>query len=384
MDDALILCDYHVQAGAAEIGRLARFIAWEQTVEVPEALVGDPRILAEVVGEVLAIEADPDAADGFRVRIGYRAELACGQLSQLLNLVYGNVSMYPGIRLVGLALPPALLGRFAGPRHGIAGLRRLLGVYDRPLLATALKPRGTPVAELARLAHDFALGGGDLVKDDQNLVDEDDDAFCRRVEACAAAVARANARTGRNCLYLPHLSAPFEALERRAAHVRGCGLAGVLLCPHVLGMDAARALAARWGFVYMAHPSLSGMATEGRAQGIDHGLALGTLLRLGGADVSVFVAPGGRYRYTAVQARAIAEACRGPLGGLAPLFPCPAGGMRLELVPRLAHDYGADAVFLIGGALLAHGPDLVRATQAFRAAIEAVLPGRESAPEPST
>jgi ribulose-bisphosphate carboxylase large chain len=380
MPGELIHCDYRVQAPAADIGRIARFIAWEQTVEVPESLVSDPHVLAEVVGSVVAIDPEPGADDVFRVRIGYPAALASGQLNQLVNLAYGNVSMYPGIRLVGIDLPESVLARFAGPRHGIAGIRALLGVHERPLLATAVKPRGTPIEGLARLAHDFALGGGDIVKDDQNLVAVDFDDFRRRVDACADAVERANAVTGRRCLYLPHLSAPFEEIDRHAAFVRERGLAGVLLCPHVLGLDAARAIAARWGFVYMAHPALSGALTEAGSQGMSHALALGTLLRLGGADISVFVAPGGRFRYGREDALAIADGCRAPLGALAPLFPCPAGGMRYELLGQLARDYGVDSVFLVGGALQAHGPDMVASTRAYRAAIESAFPGRESAP----
>jgi ribulose-bisphosphate carboxylase large chain len=376
----LIHCDYRVHAPAAGIGRIARFIAWEQTVEVPESLVSDPHILAEVVGSVVAIEPEPGVDDVFRVRIGYPSALASGQLNQLVNLAYGNVSMYPGIRLVGVDLPDSVLARFAGPRHGIAGIRALLGVHDRPLLATAVKPRGTPIEGLAQLAHDFALGGGDIVKDDQNLVADGYDDFRRRVDACADAVDRANALTGRRCLYLPHLSAPFEEIDRHAAFVRERGLAGVLLCPHVLGLDTARAIAARWGFVYMAHPALSGALTEAGTQGMSHALALGTLLRLGGADISVFVAPGGRFRYGRDDARAIADACRAPLGALPAMFPCPAGGMRYELLPQLARDYGVDSVFLVGGALQAHGPDMLAATRAYRAAIEAAFPGRECAP----
>ncbi len=368
----LIYCDYRVHASAAEIGRLARFIAWEQTVEVPESLVSDPRVLADIVGSVIAIDPEPGADEVFRVRVGYAAALASGQLNQLVNLAYGNVSMFPGIRLVGIELPGSVLARFAGPRYGIAGIRALLGVHKRPLLATALKPRGTPVEGLAKLAHDFALGGGDIVKDDQNLVADDFDEFRRRVDACAEAVDRANALTGRRCLYFPHLSAPFEEIERRAAFVRERGLVGVLMCPYVLGLDAARAIASRWSFVLMAHPALTGAFTEAGTQGISHALALGTLLRLGGADISVFVAPGGRFRMTRDDALAIATACRAPLGTLAPLFPCPAGGIRFELLPQLLCDYGADSVFLVGGALQAHGPGITASTRAYRAAIEAL------------
>jgi ribulose-bisphosphate carboxylase large chain len=238
------------------------------------------------------------------------------------------------------------------------------------LLATAVKPRGLAVEALAKLAHDFALGGGDIVKDDQNLVDPDFDAFRRRVETIAAAVARANGRTGGRTLYFPHLSARHEELHRHAAFVREVGLRGVLLCPHVLGFDTARDVAQSHGLVYMAHPALSGALTQAGDNGIEFGLAMGTLLRLAGADISVFVAPGGRFRFTPAQARSLAEACSAPLGTLAPMFPCPAGGMDYERLPELCRLYGRDAVLLVGGALQGHARDLADGTRAYLAAIE--------------
>ena len=364
-----ILATYRIRvADAAEAARIARFIAYEQTVELPESLVVDPVLLESVVGQVLSIEPADDG--GFHARIAFEASLASGQLSQLINLVYGNVSMYPGIRLQALALPPSVLAAFRGPGFGIAGLRELSGVRARPLLATAVKPRGLPVAKLAALAADFARGGGDLVKDDQNLVDADFDAFRARVGAIAEAVARVNAATGGRTLYFPHLSARHADLHRYAAFVREAGLRGVLLCPHVLGFDTAREVAHAHGLVHMAHPALSGAMTQAGDNGIEFGLAMGTLLRLAGADISVFVAPGGRFRFSEAQAMRLAEACREPLGTLAPAFPCPAGGMDLSKIPGLCDRYGREAVFLIGGALQAQDPDFARATAIYRAEIE--------------
>ena len=87
----LISAVYDVAAGKAEAERIARWIAVEQTVEAPDELL-DARIEEEIVGSVVSIEALPDGRHA--VRIDYRAELAAGQLPQLLNLVYGNVSLF--------------------------------------------------------------------------------------------------------------------------------------------------------------------------------------------------------------------------------------------------------------------------------------------------
>ncbi len=359
-----LIATYLVAAAPGEIARIARFIAYEQTVELPESLVRDPRLLAEVVGEVLDIV--DDAVPGrYHVRVAYRIELASRQLSQLLNLLYGNVSMHADIRLLEVQWPDELLAQFRGPRYGIDGLRELLGVHGRPLLATAAKPRGIGDDALAAIVREFALGGGDIVKDDQNLVSPDFVTFKARIEACANAVDEANARTGRRCLYLPHLAAPHGELDRYAEFISRRGLRGVLMCPMVMGPDTARDLAERHGLLYMAHPTMTGTFTNSATQGISHGLLLGTFLRLGGADISVFVAPGGRFAYTQAQCDEIAHGMRSPLGSIRPGWPSPGGGMRFDLLATLCALYGPDTVFLVGGDLLGRSPDLARNTREF-------------------
>jgi len=366
----MIQATYRVKADPINAAKLARFIAYEQTVELPEALVTDPHVLERVVGRVIDIEPDPIDPDAHqRVRIAYHSDLASRQLSQLLNLVFGNVSLLPKVRLVDLELPLDLLAQFPGPRFGIQGIRELLGVFGRPLLATAVKPRGLSNERLAQMAYDFAMGGGDIVKDDQNLVSDDFESFKLRVDLCAKAVERANAETGRNCLYFPHVSARAHELKRYLEFVKARGLHGALLCPMVLGLDVARAAAERFGLIYMAHPALTGAFTEGEEHGISHHVLLGTLFRLSGADIAIFPGVGGRFELTREHCQAIAGALRNPLGPHRAAFPCPAGGMSFASLPDLRRDYGQDAVFLIGGALLGHSQNLVESTQSFQARI---------------
>ena len=380
-DSGRILATYEVRSTPDEVAGLARRIAYEQTVELPPALVTDPVVCERVLGRVETISSpDPAAGDerpspertaaaSHRVTVSYSGELANGQLPQLLNLLYGNVSLYPDVQLADFSLPPAVAAEFAGPRFGIEGLRRLTGVRGRPLLATALKPRGLEVAEYARIAGEFALGGGDLVKDDQNLV-ADFAEFRERVLRCRDAVEDANARTGRSCLYFPLVSAPLESIDLHFDLVRAAGLRGVLLCPAVLGLDAVRALAARHDLVLMGHPSLTG----GLARGMSLPLVFGTLFRLAGVDVSVFPDARGRFGFDARTCGAIRERLAAPLGELAPAWPCPAGGLQFDGIEAACAEYGADTVLLVGGALLGHAPRLEDGTRAFAERIAGCFP----------
>jgi ribulose-bisphosphate carboxylase large chain len=71
---------------------------------VPESLVTSSQIRDQVVAKVASVTPLPGGAL-FAVTIDFNAALASEQLPQLLNLVYGNISIKNNIRLVELALP---------------------------------------------------------------------------------------------------------------------------------------------------------------------------------------------------------------------------------------------------------------------------------------
>jgi len=368
---------YELPGPAAEAEKAARLIAFEETVEVPLDFPLPPAIRDGIVGRVGP--ATPVPGGRFRAEIEFPAALASGGLGTLLNLVFGNASIWPGVRLVDVRLPAALLASFPGPTFGVEGLRRMLGAAKRPLLATALKPMGSTDAELAATAAAFARGGGDIAKDDQNLVDADFAAFKARVSAIAEAVLEENARAKRLCLYFPHLSGPQQELEARLKFVLKLGLRGVLVCPAIVGLDEVRRLAVKHPAVYMAHPAFSGAFYADRAHGIETSLYLGTWMRLLGADISVFPNAGGRFGFTREECRAIAARSAAPLGALAPAWPAPGGGMRLDNAAEMAADFGADAVWLVGGSLLMQPGGPEAGARAFRAAIDKAFPANATA-----
>src|SRR4030042_1409755 len=92
----------------------AKDVCLEQTVEVPDALVPDGMIREHVLGRIESFEARPEG--GYAARISYAVEIAGRELTQLLNVVFGNISMTAGIRAERLDLPGALLQAYKGPR----------------------------------------------------------------------------------------------------------------------------------------------------------------------------------------------------------------------------------------------------------------------------
>ncbi len=340
-------------APGVEVKEIARRICLEQTVEVTEELIRDPWIEDHLVGEVLDVRVH--GSGSHLVTVGYRGELFPGHAAQFLNVLYGNISLEPGVSVVGLELDP---GVAPGPVHGVQGLRDLLAVPRGPMLATALKPLGLPVQELARLCRDLALGGIDVIKDDHGLGDHP---FCRfeeRVAACVDAVLEAREETGHHTMYFPSLNLPADRLLDAAQWAAERGADGFLVAPMLVGPDFLRVLADRVGLPIMAHPGLAGpffTDQRGHRGGIAAEVFLGRLLPAMGADMVIFPSFGGRFDVTEDLCRGIAETLLRAQPDRKPALPVPAGGLDLGRMDQVARVYGADVMFLVGSSLLA-GP----------------------------
>lgn len=329
-------------------------------MELPEACI--PTALARaVVGRVEELERLGKRR--WRAVIGYPEEVVGREVPQLLNVLFGNVSLHDGVRVVDLQWPAGLASALPGPQYGIAGIRRLLPQAEgRALLCTALKPIGLTARELAGFAYHFARGGVDLVKDDHGLADQVTARFAERIGRIQAMVRRAADETGRQSLYLPHLTGPCEELSRRLELLRQEGIRGALVSPFLLGLDALRWLAQTSGLVLLAHPSWSG-TLFGARHGIAPEVVYGDLLRRLGADGVIHVNPGGRFPVGEETCDAIHARLRRPLPGVAPAFPVVGGGLQVETLPRWAAHYGPDTIFLVGGSLYSLGEDLEEAAR---------------------
>jgi ribulose-bisphosphate carboxylase large chain len=357
---------YRVGATGDEARTLADYITTEQTIEFPPELVPDDDIRRHVFGHVESIDTDGEASV---VRISYADEVAGGTLPQLLTVLFGNISMTPGVRLERVDLSPAVAALFAGPRFGASGVRHLAGGRDGPLLCAALKPMGLSSSRLAEVAHDYATGGADLIKDDHGISTQQFAPFEERVRMCAEAVIAANDATGRSSLYFPTLTVPHNEVLDAARYAKQHGAAGLLVLPGVVGFETMRTLAAADDLMLpiKGHPAFLGTYTMSPRDGLSHGFLHGQLARIAGADISVFPTFGGRFAFTPEDCRQIVDAASEPMAGYLATLPAPGGGVTMDRLPELTSFYGNDVVFLIGGGLH-HSADLVREVARFRQA----------------
>ncbi len=365
--EALYRVDRQIAGNCGDGEALARAIAVELTVEVPEALIARfPALERDVVARVEEIRESPTEIE---IRLSFAESLAEGGLPQLINLLSGNVSMLPGIELREASLPPTVASICPGPKFGIQGIRERLANLDRPIVATALKPRGAPLEELERVAEAFSRGGGEVIKDDHNLVEGRFEDFADRVLRIRDAVRRGSEAAGTKCLYHALLTGPLDELERRIRFLESEEIDGVLVAPMLLGLEGTRHLIASTDRLVWTHPSFSGAVAHPAGSALSPAFLHGTLFRWLGADAVVFVNHGGRFPISRDVCLSIAESCRAPRETIRTAFPVPAGGMTLDRIGSMIADFGPDTILLIGGDLLIHEAGIEEGTRKFLEAI---------------
>lgn len=357
---------YRLTGNEPEALAKARDICIEQTVEFPPAYIQDERIRDHIIGKLISLQTD--GAGTWLAEISYAEECAGEELTQFLNVLFGNSSIKPGIRIERITLSKRLAEVFRGPRFGVAGIRGLLAVHERPLLCSAIKPMGMSAVALAELAAQFAAGGIDIIKDDHGLANQRFCPFRERVARVAEAVSEAARRNGGRTLYAPNITADGDETLARAHFAKRAGAGALVISPALCGfgamwqiaMDDSIALPVLW------HPAFAGAFTVHADSGISHGVLYGQLARIGGADAAIFPNFGGRFSFSRDDCAAIIDACSQDMLGLRPIFPAPGGGMTLDSIPQIARFYGRDVILLMGGGLFAAGPDLVENCRTFR------------------
>ncbi len=361
---------YSITGSEIEAHAKASAVCVEQTIEFPDELVPGGDIRNHILGKIESFTfLTPDR---WEAAISYPIEISAFELTQLVNVMFGNFSLKPGVRVERLELPDSILKIFKGPRFGIQGLRELLGVPERPLFCTALKPLGLSAKILAELAYRFALGGVDMVKDDHGLTDQPFASFQERVQRCVEAIERANRETGNKCLYITNITAPAHQIPEKALFAKKNGAGGLMAAPGLIGLDTMRLLAEDDGIALpiISHPAFQGSFVINLENGVSHYTLFGQLPRLAGADGVIFPNYGGRFPFSRNDCRQVVRGATVPMQHIKPIFSMPGGGMSLERIPEMLQTYGKDVIFLIGGALHKIGPDLVENCRTFMKALQ--------------
>jgi ribulose-bisphosphate carboxylase large chain len=151
-----------------------------------------------------------------------------GNVQNILTFIVGNVlgmKEVSALKLLDIWFPPAMLEHYDGPSYTLDDMRNYLGVYNRPILGTIIKPKiGLTAAEYAEVCYDFWSGGGDFVKNDEPQADQD---FCQyelMVKYVKEAMDKSVKETGQKKVHSFNVSAPdFDEMIRRCELVIKAG-----------------------------------------------------------------------------------------------------------------------------------------------------------------
>lgn len=353
---------YRIAADEKTALDTAKNICVEQTVEFPAAHIECDAIQEHIIGRIETFVPDQE---GYLVTISYSEQCATDEFSQFFNVVFGNSSLLPGITVMQIGLSETQRKRFPGPKYGVEGMRKKLGVEKRALGFTALKPMGLPTESLADEAYRCALGGVDMIKDDHGLMNQTFSEYKDRVRAVCRAVKQGNEESGNHTIYVPNLSGSTMEIMDRVRFAQECGAGGIMLAPGLTGYDMMQYVSSHTELPVIAHPAMAGCLLDKGSGGFDCGCVLGQLPRICGADFTVFPNFGGRFSLSQKQCRSIIDRCMEPCGEMKRSFPCPAGGMTFEKLEDMKVFYGTDAALLMGGGLFTVTPDLTANCRAY-------------------
>ena len=347
----------------------AKAVAWsvqvEQTIEFPYVFLWDEDIKRDIPGRLESL--DEVASGVYEARISYGVETTAFEVTQLLNVIFGNSSLQPHIWVVDIDLPPSMIAHYGGPRFGVEGLRRLTGTHDRAFLQAVVKPMGLSVHTLADMCRQYVLGGADVIKDDHGITNQPFAPFKERVQRCADAVREANEQSGRHTLYAANVSADGDAVLERAYAAKKAGATALMIAPALVGYSWLQRLAndENLGLPIISHPAFMGGFVLPGVSGIADYLWMAYWPRLFGSDMNIFVSYGGRFTFSKEACQRIHQYCNKPVDGLKAVCAAPGGGVTEARLPELLDAYGKDTMFLVGGDMFRRGHDLQENTKAF-------------------
>lgn len=315
------------------------------------------------------------------VQIGFPVVNIKGMgIPMLFTTVIGNISITHGLKLVDLSFPKAWLEDFKGPKFGIDGIRNLMKIPERPLLNNMVKPCTGHTCEVAAdLVYKAAVGGCDVVKDDELISDPSFNTLEDRIVRVMEAVDRADSEKGEKTLYTINITTKFPEMFEYADKMIELGANALMVNYLATGFEALRQIAEDPSIKVpiLGHMDFGGTYFGGLWTGMTSMLTFAKLPRICGADTVVIPAPYGKAEILDERYEQNLKALRYPLKHIKPTLPMPSGGITPGMVEKCIKEAGKDILIGSGGGIHSHPDGPIAGAKAFRQAIDAVLEGKK-------
>ncbi len=302
-----------------------------------------------------------------------------GNLPQLLSDIAGNVfgmKEVKNLRVRDVKFPERYVRTYEGPAFGIDGIRTLMEVTDRPLLGTIIKPKvGLPADEHAKVAFDAWVGGVDVVKDDENLTNQEFNPFEERVIKTIIALKKAEDLTGKRKLYVPNISAPVAEMMRRAEFVKVQGGRAAMMDILTVGFSGVQHIRNQnYGLILHGHRAMHAAFTHSTKHGVAM-LPLAKFARLAGIDQLHTGTVLGKMQGGEEEIIAINEAMIKPWFDIKPTMPIASGGVHPGMLETMIKILGKDVIINLGGGVHGHPDGTQAGAKASLQAVEATMKG---------
>jgi len=300
------------------------------------------------------------------------------QIPMLLTTIIGNTSVMGRIKLLDIEFPKKYLEGFKGPKFGIEGIRKLLGVPKRPLLNNMIKPCTGFTPEVgAKFFYGAAAGGVDIIKDDELLSETEYNKRTARVKLYMEMAKKAYELKGEQTLYCVNITDRADKLLDNAKRAIEAGANALMINYLTQGIASMQSIAENpdINVPILAHLDFSGVLYANPYGGLASHLVLGKLARLAGADMVVYPIESGKYRLLDERYRQIAFDLVLDWHNIKRTFPIPSGGVHPRLVPKILSDLGYDCVISAGGAIHGHPMGAIAGAKALRQSIDAFVSG---------
>jgi ribulose-bisphosphate carboxylase large chain len=365
------ICTFRIEPADISMKEAAGGVAAESSVGTWTELTTAKPYVDKLAARVFNIE-------GNIAKIAYPLELfELGNMPNILSSVAGNVfglRALWNLRLNDINFSSKLVKSFKGPKFGIDGIRRLLKVYDRPLVGTIIKPKlGLKTADHAKVAYEAWVGGCDIVKDDENLSSQSFNPFEERVVKTLEVRDNAERETGERKVYMINITAETEQMLKRAESVLSHGGEYVMVDILTCGFAALQTLRDQ-NFKLAIHAHRAGHAAFTKDP--KHGISMKVIAKVArmiGVDQLHVGTVVGKMSETKDEVRENCEALKIEMSGLKPVLPVASGGLHPGLVPSLMELFGKDFVVQAGGGIHGHSGGTVAGAKAMRQAVEATL-----------
>jgi ribulose-bisphosphate carboxylase large chain len=368
-----VVCTFYVEPKGISLKEAAGGVAAESSVGTWTELTTEKAYVRKLAAHVFSI-------NGNTMKIAYPMELfEFGNMPNMLSSIAGNVfglRTLRNLRLNDVEFPKEVVNSFRGPKYGIEGIRKLLKVYDRPLVGTIIKPKlGLKTTDHARVAYEAWIGGCDIVKDDENLSSQRFNPFEERVMKTLEKQDQAENETGEKKVYMINITAETSEMIRRAELVLKQGGEYVMVDILTCGFAALQSLRDRdLDLVIHAHRAGHAAFTRNPKHGISM-RAITKIARMIGVDQLHVGAVVGKMAETKKEVSENVEALKMKMGGLKVVLPVASGGLYPRLVPSLIDFFGKDFVIQAGGGIHGHSDGTVAGARAMRQAVDATLKG---------